>query len=70
MGCNIFAQGYKPMHLSTLAFNMESFWYYIYIRDTILTAPEDISENCGESCHCKNLRVEYFGKARPASVKI
>jgi hypothetical protein len=70
MGCNIFAQGYKPIHLSTLAFNMESFRYYIYIRDTILMGPEDISENFGESRHCKNLRFEYFGKTRPASVKI
>jgi hypothetical protein len=29
-----------------------------------LISPEDISENFGESCHCKNLNFENFGESQ------
>jgi len=29
-----------------------------------LINPEDISENFGESCHCKNLNFENFGESQ------
>jgi hypothetical protein len=34
----------------------------------MLMSPEDISENFGESHHCKNLKFENFDESQPKMV--